>query len=189
MAPFGKTFDPSLKRRTMGGDARKSAAIIIEHLQLPMEVDEFLQKREAILVQLFPSAPEIKGAGDFLRSLSKTAIPMGLATSSHRHLSDLKLKGRQWRECFQVMIYGDDKRLRQLKPAPDIFLTCARDLQVDPGACIAFEDSPNGIHSAIAAGMKVVAVNSPFVDRSDLSDAALIIEDFVEAQHLLLSWS
>lgn len=189
VAPFGKTFDAALKRKIMGGDSRKSAAIVIERLDLPLTVDEFLQRREVVLLQLIPSAVEIKGAGDFLRALSRTAIPLGLATSSHRHLCDLKLKNREWSECFQVMICGDDQRLKQLKPAPDIFLICARDLQVDATACVAFEDSPNGIQSAIAAGMTVVAVNSPYVDRSDLADAALILEDLVEAQQLLLGWS
>lgn len=189
VAPFGKTFDAALKRKIMGGDSSKSAAIVIESLDLPLTVDEFLQRREVLLLQLFPSAVEIKGAGDFLRALSRTAIPLGLATSSHRHFCNLKLKNREWSECFQVMIYGDDRRLTQLKPAPDIFLICAQDLQVDATACVAFEDSPNGIQSAVAAGMTVVAVNSPYVDRSDLADAALIVEDLGEAQQLLLSWS
>jgi len=186
--PFGKTFDPTLKRKLMGGDARKSAAILIEHLKLPLSVDEFLHKREAILVELFLTAPEIKGAGDFLTSLVQQAIPLGLATSSYRHLCDIKLQQRDWKDCFQVMICGDNERVKQLKPAPDIFLTCAQDLQVDPAACVVFEDSPKGIQSAIAADMTVVAVNSPFVEKSDLADASLIIEDFVEGRQLLQSW-
>ncbi|MDP6264183.1 MAG: HAD-IA family hydrolase [Pseudomonadales bacterium] len=187
--PFGKTFDLSLKRKMMGGDSRKSAAILIEQLGIPLTVDEFLHRREAILLQLFPSAPEIEGAGDFIRSLSNAAIPLGLATSSQRPWCDLKLKGREWSESFHIKICGDDERLHQSKPAPDIFLICARDLQVDATNCVAFEDSPLGIQSAIAAGMTVIAVNSPFVERSDLSDAALIVEDFVEAHQLLAGWS
>jgi len=187
--PYGKTFDASLKRKVMGGDSRKSAAIVIEHLDLPLGVDEFLEQRESVLLQLFPSAPEIKGAGDFLASLAQTAMPLGLATSSRGYLCDIKLQDRAWKSCFRVIICGDDDRVKRSKPSPDIFLICAEDLQVDPAACVAFEDSPNGIRAAKAAGMVVIGVDSPFVDRSDLSDASLIIEDFVEAQHLLIDWT
>jgi pseudouridine-5'-monophosphatase len=186
--PYGKTFDVSLKRKIMGGDSRKSAAIVIEHLDLPIGVDEFLEKRESVLLRLFPSAPEIKGAGDFLTALAQTEMPLGLATSSRSHLCDIKLHDRAWKSCFRVIICGDDVRVKRLKPSPDIFLTCAQDLHVDPAACVAFEDSPNGIRAAIAAGMVVVGVDSPFVDRSDLSDASLVIQDFGEAQQLLLDW-
>jgi len=189
MAPYGKTLDAALKRKIMGGDARRSAATVIEELDLPMTVDEFLQSREAILLQLFRSAPEINGAGDLVRSLARIAMPLGLATSSRSEWCNLKLQDREWAECFNVKICGDDSRLKNLKPAPDIFLICAHDLQVDATACIAFEDSPNGIQSALAAGMTVIAVDSPFVGRSDLADAALIVEDLVEAQQLLPSWS
>jgi beta-phosphoglucomutase-like phosphatase (HAD superfamily) len=44
------------------------------------------------------------------------------------------------------------------KPAPDVYLEAARRLEVDPGACAAIEDSTNGIRSARAAGMTVIAV-------------------------------
>ena len=44
------------------------------------------------------------------------------------------------------------------KPAPDVYLEAARRLGVDPLACVAIEDSTNGIRSAHAAGMAVIAV-------------------------------
>jgi beta-phosphoglucomutase-like phosphatase (HAD superfamily) len=47
------------------------------------------------------------------------------------------------------------------KPAPDVYLTVARLLGVDPGSCAAVEDSSNGLRSAAAAGMAVIAVPRP----------------------------
>lgn len=44
------------------------------------------------------------------------------------------------------------------KPAPDIYLAAAKELGLDPGECIALEDSPNGIRSAHAAGCKPVMI-------------------------------
>jgi mannitol-1-/sugar-/sorbitol-6-/2-deoxyglucose-6-phosphatase len=49
------------------------------------------------------------------------------------------------------------------KPAPDVYLTAARRLGVAAGSCLALEDSPNGIASARAAGMRCVAVPDPLL--------------------------
>ena len=75
------------------------------------------------------------------------------------------------------------------KPAPDIFLMCARALNVNPSECIAFEDSLNGIESAINAGMQVIAVNSPYVDAADLKQATLVIDRYEELMPLLAAWT
>ncbi len=49
------------------------------------------------------------------------------------------------------------------KPAPDVFLKAAELLQVDPGTCLVFEDSPFGVEAARRAGMASVAVPLPSV--------------------------
>jgi len=47
------------------------------------------------------------------------------------------------------------------KPAPDVYLATARRLGVAPERCVAIEDSSNGLRSAAAAGMTVIAVPNP----------------------------
>ena len=61
-----------------------------------------------------------------------------------------------------------------------IFLLCAARLGIRTKSIIAFEDSRNGILAAKAAGMTVVAINSPHVSNSDLQSADIIIENFVK---------
>lgn len=63
---------------------------------------------------------------------------------------------------------GDAPRI---KPAPDLFLEAARQLDVPPGECIVIEDSHNGMHAAHAAGMKVVAVPNKLTNILDFSAA------------------
>ena len=181
IAPYGATFDPDLKRRTMGGDSRASARIIIDHYDLPLTVEEFLSRRQVILLRLFPAAPEIHGAGKLLDRLTRRKARIGLATSSQRDLCGLKLAGRPWADCFDVKICGDDPRLKMPKPDPQIFLLCAGQLGVEPADCVVFEDSPIGIRAATAAGMTVIALASPHVAREDLAEAAEIVEDFEDA--------
>jgi beta-phosphoglucomutase-like phosphatase (HAD superfamily) len=58
------------------------------------------------------------------------------------------------------------------KPAPDVYLEAARRLGVDPARCAAIEDSENGIRSAKAAGMRVLAIPNPRYPPDDEALAA-----------------
>jgi pseudouridine-5'-monophosphatase len=176
--PFGHTYTMALKRKVMGGDSIRSAQLTIEEFDLPMTPQEFLNQRESYLELLFPEAEEINGAGSFLQYITDKNIPAGLATSSHSHLCELKIAKRQWKSCFGTIVCGDDTDLRRSKPEPDIFLLCAERMGVDPARTIAFEDSRNGIEAARAAGMTVVAVESPYTEPEDLKDADMTITDY-----------
>jgi len=176
--PHGHTYTMALKRKVMGGDSMRSAQLTIDEFDLPMTANEFLTARESYLKALFPEAKEIPGAGDYLRHLHSTNIPTGIATSSHRHLCDLKISQRDWRTLLTTIVCGDDAELHKGKPEPDIFLLCARRMGISAENVVAFEDSRNGVLSAKAAGMAVVAIESPYTSPEDLQEADLIIENY-----------
>jgi beta-phosphoglucomutase-like phosphatase (HAD superfamily) len=66
------------------------------------------------------------------------------------------------------------------KPAPDLFLLAAERLGVEQTHCVAFEDSPNGVAAARAAGMVVVAVPGPMTAGLDLSAADLLVPSLAD---------
>ena len=68
------------------------------------------------------------------------------------------------------------------KPAPDVYLEAARRLGVEPGRSAAVEDSRNGIRSAKAAGMRVVAIPNPRYPPGEdtLADADLVLRSLDE---------
>ena len=68
------------------------------------------------------------------------------------------------------------------KPAPDVYLEAARRLGVDPRRCAAVEDSHNGIRSAKAAGMRVVAIPNPHFppDEDALAQADVVLRSIDE---------
>lgn len=177
--PYGHVYSNELKKQVMGGDSRRSAQTTIDAYGLPHTAEEFLAAREGHLREIFPDAPEIDGAADFLRQEERKGTRLGLATSSHQHLSDLKLQRRDWRDIFAAIVCGNDPDLVAGKPAPDIFLLCAKRLGAAAADCIVFEDSRNGIAAAKAAGATVVALNSPYVDEDALTDADIIIENYL----------
>jgi HAD superfamily hydrolase (TIGR01509 family) len=82
--------------------------------------------------------------------------PLGLASSSNRELIDLVLELSGLARHFQATVSSEE--VARGKPAPDVYLEAARRLAVGPESCAAIEDSENGIRSAKAAGMKVLAI-------------------------------
>jgi pseudouridine-5'-monophosphatase len=66
------------------------------------------------------------------------------------------------------------------KPAPDIFLAAAQDLGAPPESCLVFEDSPFGVEAARAAGMQVIALPDPAMDRDRYATADAVVAGFAE---------
>jgi putative hydrolase of the HAD superfamily len=72
------------------------------------------------------------------------------------HLARLGLADR-----FEAIICGDDVSLGRTKPHPDLFLKALDALGVNADEAIVFEDSPNGVNAARAAGIFVVSIPNP----------------------------
>jgi HAD superfamily hydrolase (TIGR01509 family) len=82
------------------------------------------------------------------------------------------------RERFGAVCGRDD--VAHVKPAPDLYLLAAQRLDVDPAACLVFEDSPNGIRAARAAGMRCVAVPNGLTGQLALPDPDLVVSSLAE---------
>lgn len=173
---FGKTFDWSIKRHMVGRPAIDSARYLVETLSLPIRPEDYLREREAELERRVPRAGAMPGARSLTRALRARGAELAVATSSSRRLFELKTsRHRDWfREAFAVIVTGDDPRVAAGKPAPDIFLRAAADLGREPAECAVVEDAPAGVAAARAAGMQVVAVPYPGMDREPLAGADLI---------------
>ena len=174
---FGKTFDWRVKADMIGRPALDSARHLVTVLGLPFTAEQYLQEREALLETLMPTAAAHAGARELVAALAARGVPQAVATSSPSHLFELKTRRHQdWFTTFAVVVRGDDPRCVRGKPAPDIFLLAAADLGIAPGACVVVEDAPAGVAAARAAGMAVVAVPDPGMDRGRFGDADLIVD-------------
>jgi HAD superfamily hydrolase (TIGR01509 family) len=99
--------------------------------------------------------PLLPGAVATVRALA-ARWPLGLASSANRTLIELVLGLAGLHDSFSVVVSSEE--VSAGKPAPDVYLEAARRLHVDARMWLAVEDSTNGILSALAAGMSVVAV-------------------------------
>lgn len=79
---------------------------------------------------------------------------------------------------FEVIAAGDIVPAK--KPAPDIYLWALQKLGLPPEACLAFEDSGNGIRSSLGAGIQTVVTINDYTREDDFSGAALVLTDLGE---------
>jgi HAD superfamily hydrolase (TIGR01509 family) len=122
----------------------------------PAEINaEVVRRLEAIYRS---DLPLFEGAEEAVARLA-ARWPLGLASSSNRPLIDLVLELSGLEGSFRVTVSSEE--VERGKPAPDVYLEAARRLGVEPARCAAVEDSENGIRSAKAAGMRVVAIPNP----------------------------
>jgi putative hydrolase of the HAD superfamily len=72
------------------------------------------------------------------------------------------------------------EEVARVKPAPDLFLLAASRMVVEPARCVVFEDSPNGLRAARAAGMWAVAVPNALTRTLPLPDPDLVLTSLAE---------
>jgi len=110
---------------------------------------------DALLAVYADELPVLPGAREAVASVAG-AFPLGLASSSNRRVIDVVLRELGVADRFAATVSSEE--VARGKPAPDVYLEAAARLGVDARACVAIEDSENGIRSAAAAGMRVIAV-------------------------------
>jgi HAD superfamily hydrolase (TIGR01509 family) len=119
--------------------------------------------------------PLLPGALETVRALA-ARWPLGLASSSNREIIDVFLERSGVGDLFGATVSSE--QVARGKPAPDVYVETALRLGVDPRACVAIEDSANGLRAAHAAGMPVVAAPNPQYPPCDdaLALAAAVVD-------------
>jgi HAD superfamily hydrolase (TIGR01509 family) len=102
--------------------------------------------------------PLLPGAVEVVERLGRR-WPLGLASSSPRRLIDTVLAAAGLTQRFQVSVSTEE--VEAGKPSPAVYQTVVQRLGVDPSRAVAIEDSTNGLRSAAAAGLRVLAVPHP----------------------------
>jgi HAD superfamily hydrolase (TIGR01509 family) len=100
-------------------------------------------------------------AEELVARLRQQRVPYCIATSGHRAVTERKLAPHPFLRATETIVCGDDARMTRGKPAPDIFLLAARELDAEPGQCVVIEDTVNGVRAGVAAGMRTIAVIDP----------------------------
>jgi HAD superfamily hydrolase (TIGR01509 family) len=147
--------------------------------EAPEEINaEVVRRLERLYRERLPLVP---GAVEAVKRIVAEWL-LAVASSSNRPLIDLFLELSGLAPYFRVTVSSEE--VAHGKPAPDVYLEAARRLGCDPTHCAAIEDSENGIRSAVAAGMRVIAIpNRAFPpSREALAAAHVVIPSLAELE-------
>ena len=152
----GGVWNDEYAHQLVGNDLMVSAEFIRDNSPVsldPLEIVEELLKR--VIVQVREHVPWRPGAVELLTALREAGVPNALVTMSWRSLADSVVTALP-EGTFTAVITGDE--VEHGKPHPEPFLAAARALGVEVADCVAIEDSPTGVRSAVAAGVPTLAV-------------------------------
>ncbi|XP_047489423.1 pseudouridine-5'-phosphatase-like isoform X1 [Penaeus chinensis] len=162
VSQYGKVYTWEIKVQLMGMKGHMAAQHIIDSLQLPLTVDEYLAKIIEQYNSIFPNAKALPGAEKLVFHLHKHNIPIAIASGGAQDSFELKTTNHKelMSKFSHVVLASTDPEVKNGKPAPDVFLVCAERFPdtPKPEQCLVFEDAPNGVAASVAAGMQVVMV-------------------------------
>ncbi len=152
---------------------------VAEKYDFPLDVVAAKRRTYEIYLDLVPSRLEaFPGVLDLVRACRIAGLLMAVASSADEikvraNLEKIGLPMKFW----DAVVWGED--VKNKKPAPDIFLSAAEKLGVNPAECVVVEDAVNGVQAAHSAGMRCIAVTHTFpADR--LHEADLIREKIAD---------
>lgn len=176
----GGTWREKATRDMMGMSSKEWSRYMRDELGLDMSPDDISGAVLELMKSLYrEKLPVLPGAAESVRRIAGR-WPLGLASSSNRPLIDLALQLSGLGNCFATTVSSEE--VPRGKPAPDVYVEAARRLSVEPGECAAVEDSHNGILSAKAATMRVIAIpNRTFPPGPDvLAEADAVLQSIDE---------
>jgi HAD superfamily hydrolase (TIGR01509 family) len=143
--------------RMVGLQHEASRAVAMDHFGEDFDYEPWIAEAWVLARARTAVGVALKdGVVELLDYLEAAGIPRAVATSSGHPTVARTLGPNGLLPRFQTIVAAGD--YTRGKPAPDPFLTAAERLGVDPAACLALEDSHNGVRAAHAAGMMTIMV-------------------------------
>jgi HAD superfamily hydrolase (TIGR01509 family) len=172
----GLAWPASAQRDMMGMSSLEWSRYMHERVGLTEAPEEISAEVVSRLEDLYwQHLPLMEGAVQAVERMAKR-FRLGLASSSNRPIIELVLGLAAVADYFEVSVSSEE--VEHGKPAPDVYLEALKRMNVAPSRAAAVEDSTNGLLSASAAGMLVVAVPNPvFPPRADALAAAAVVID------------
>jgi len=166
--------------RCVGAAGSIARAVIREGYGPTVDVDAFFAAWSRNFEADSATTPAAlkEGALALLDAVGQLGLPMAVATSSRTAHALEKLDRAGVLPHFRTVIGAD--QVQRPKPDPEIYLTAAERLGVDPRGCLALEDSEYGVRAAHAAGMTVIQVPDMTQPTADLRALGHIVLDSLQ---------
>lgn len=161
LSKFGIEVPNDLQQAVEGMSFSETAQYFKDRFNLPDPIEVIKAQWNQMAWDKYGNeVPLKKGVLEFLEELRRRGIKTGIATSNSKELVEHVLKSLNITQYFDSVRTSCEAK--KGKPAPDIYLLVAKDLQVDPKDCLVFEDLALGIMAGKSAGMRVCTVFDPY---------------------------
>lgn len=158
VAANGGTWKDSATRDMLGMSSKEWSVYVVETLGAQLTPEQVNDAVVAAMLEGYKrSLPLLPGAREAIERAAASGRTLALASSSNRPVIDLVLDKMGVAGRFAATVSSEE--VGRGKPAPDVYLEAMRRAGIDSG--IAIEDSENGIKSAHAAGLRVIAIPNP----------------------------
>lgn len=145
----------------------------------PLDAEGLNDRRRAHELSLLEAEELRPGILDYLDEAERRGLKTAIVSSSSNRWIDMHL-ARLERAVGWDAIVAANHDVARAKPRPDLYLEACRQLEVAPADAVAFEDSPNGVRAARAAGIFCVAVPNEVTRDLGLEEADLVLESLAD---------
>jgi HAD superfamily hydrolase (TIGR01509 family) len=151
----------------------------LEELAGPIDRDEALPRRLARDLELCDVEELRPGVLDYLEEAERRGLTSAIVSSASRDWIDRHLARLERAGHFDEIVTADGDTARA-KPLPVLYLEALDRLGLERDEAVAFEDSPNGVRAAKAAGLVCVAVPNGVTATLGLDEADLVVPSLAE---------
>lgn len=154
---------------------------VAEKYHFELDLPQAKKRTYEIYLDLVPTQLKaFRGVHTLIQTCRRAGLLLAVASGTDQikvraNLEKIGLPEPSW----NAVVTGND--VKNNKPAPDIFLSAAQKIGVEPGTCVVIEDSVNGIRAAKAAGMRCVAVAQTF-PAERLQEADIVRDKVADVQ-------
>lgn len=145
----------------------------------PLEREALNERRYAHELSLIEAEGLRPGIEDYLAAARRHGLKRAIVSSSSRRWIEMHLRRLGQAVGWDAIVTADRDAARA-KPAPTLYLEALDLLGVSPQEAVAFEDSPNGVRAAKAAGIFCVAVPNEVTRSLGLDEADLVLDSLAE---------
>lgn len=145
----------------------------------PIDADALNERRRAHELSLLETEEFRPGILDYLEEAERRDLKTAIVSSSSNRWIDMHLSRLEHAHRWDAIVAANHDVARA-KPRPDLYLEACGLIGVEPAEAVAFEDSPNGIRAARAAGIFVVGIPNQVTRSLGLDEADLVLESLAD---------
>lgn len=157
----GLPFDRQANEALRGVSRRESLRLLLQGRQLPEEkLQEMMERKNRYYqesIKTLTPKDLLPGARELLEELRAAGVKIAIGSASKNAREVIK----RLELADLVDAISDGYSVERPKPAPDLFLHAAGQLNIPPEHCLVFEDAEAGVHAALAAGMWAAGIGPP----------------------------